>query len=86
MCPSVSLLNLDLPEDAVERLMYLSGVMRAVKTELDAAYQLAYFEARQRGQFDAALALGYHSEKRALALTRAENEARGRMIRWGDGR
>lgn len=80
------LLNLDLPDDAVERLMYLSGVMRAVKTELDAAYQLAYFEARQRGQFDSALGLGLHSEKKALTFTRAENEARGRMIRWGDGR
>ena len=83
---SVNLLNLDLPEDPVERLMYLSGVMRAVRSELDSEYQRAYFEARTRGQFDAALGLRLHSEKRALAWTRAENEARGRMMRWGDGR
>lgn len=83
---SVTILNLDLPADPVERIMYLSGVMRAVRLELEAEYQQAYFEARVRGQFDAALALRYHSEKRALAWTRAENEARGRMMRWGDGR
>lgn len=83
---STMILNLNLPHDPVERLMYLSGVMQAVRTELDSHVQRAYFEARQQGQFGVALALGYHSEKKALAWTRAENEARGRTWRWGDGR
>lgn len=80
------ILNLTLPHDPVERLMYLSGVMQAVRSELESEVRLAYFEARQQGLFDAALALRYHSEKKALAWTRAENEARGRTWRWGDGR
>jgi hypothetical protein len=36
------------------------------------------------GRLDAALALGLHSRNGVLRRTRHENEARGRMMRWGD--
>lgn len=76
----------DAPHDPIERLMWLSGARQAFQAQVEAQWRIAYFEARQQGQFDAALALRYHSAKRALAWTRAENEARGRTWRWGDGR
>lgn len=83
---SQSILNLDqAPEDSIERLMWLSGVEAAVKTALDKEFQSAYFYARFSQRLDAALSLHLHPEKRVLAWTRAENEARGRAIRWGDG-
>lgn len=85
----VSTMNIDFteaPEDPIERLMWLSGARASFEAQVNAQWQRAYFEARQQGRFDSALDLGYHSEKRALAWTRAENEARGRMMRWGDGR
>jgi hypothetical protein len=74
------------PEDAIERLIWLSGVKEAVNEQLDEAYQEAYFWARFTGRLDAALQLGIHSRKRIMAFTRARNERAGRMIRWGDGR
>lgn len=80
-----SLLNLDdAPRDHLERLLWLSGVERRVRTELEAEYQRVYFETRVEGRLPAALALKLHSSKKALAWTRAENEARGRLVRWGD--
>jgi hypothetical protein len=80
------MLNLDdAPEAPIERLLWLSGVMEAVKAELDAEFAEAYYEARLEGVFDTATGLGLHSKKRALAFTRAENERRGRTIRWNDG-
>lgn len=81
------ILNLDpLPDDAIERLLWLSGVAEQVRTELDIAWRQAYFEARFTGRLEEAERLALHSHKRVMAWTRAENEARGRMIRWGDGR
>lgn len=74
------------PTDPIERLVWLGGVNDAVKKELDDQFQEAYFWARFSGRLDAALALGLHSRKRVMAYTRAENESRARMIRWGDGR
>lgn len=74
------------PEDPIERLLWLGGVDEAVKKELDGLFAQAYFWARFTGRLDAALALGLHSRKRVMAYTRAENESRARMIRWGDGR
>ena len=74
------------PEDPIERLLWLGGVNEAVKHELDDAFMEAYFWARFTGRLDAALELGLHSRKRVMAYTRAENEQRARMIRWGDGR
>lgn len=80
------LLNLDdAPEAPIERLMWLSGVMEQVRSELDAEFARAYYEARLQKQFPAALALRLHSRKRALAFTRQENERRGRTVRWQDG-
>ncbi len=74
------------PTDPIERLVWLGGVMDQVHAELDEQWQEAYFWARFTGRLDAALALGLHSRKRVMAYTRAENESRARMIRWGDGR
>jgi hypothetical protein len=66
--------------------MWMSGVAEAVNTELTQAWQQAYYEVRLQGRLTAALDLGYHPRKRVLALTRAENESRGRTVkRWGDG-
>lgn len=80
------ILNLDdAPDEPIERLAWLSGVMEEVKSELDAEFAAAYYEARLRQVFGHALALGLHSKKRALAYTRHENERRGRTIRWNDG-
>ena len=75
----------DAPESPIERLMWLSGVMEEVKTELDAEFSRAYYEARLQRQFEPALSLGLHSRKKALSFTRRENEKRGRQVRWSDG-
>lgn len=81
------ILNLDDgPSDPIERLIWLGGVMGQVRTELESEFQQAYFWARFTGRLEDAEALGLHSHKRVMAYTRAENEARGRMIRWGDRR
>lgn len=79
------LLNLDgAPEDPLQRLIYLGGVLDRVRSELDQEWQKAYYDARIQGMFDRALDLRLHSRKRAIAWTRHENNARGRAIRWGD--
>lgn len=80
------ILNLnDAPEDAIERLLWLSGVKEQAQKELDEAFQQAYYEARLTERFDTALRLRLHSKKRALQMTRRENNSRGRSLRWGDG-
>jgi len=82
----MSLLNLGkAPKDPALRIVWLAGVQAKAREELDAALASAYFEVRLHGQLDEVLRLGYHSRKRALAWTRAENERRGRVVRWGDG-
>lgn len=80
------ILNLDdAPTPPIHRLMWLSGVMDAVKEELDAAFQEAYFDARFQGLMSQAVSLHLHARKKAYAFTRAENEARGRVVRrWPD--
>lgn len=84
--PMTPLLNLDTaPKDPIERLMYLSGVKERVNQELEIALSEAYFQARLQHRFEAALAAGPYALKRALALTRHENQRRGRSVRWGDG-
>lgn len=75
----------DAPHDPLERLVWLSGAKAAFDAQVNAEWQRAYFEARLTGRFQDALDLGLHSRKRALTLTRAENERRGRSLRWGDG-
>ena len=76
----------DAPQDALERLIWLGGVLEQVHRELDPLWQRAYFEARFTGRLDEAEDLRFHSHKRIMAFTRAENERCGRQIRWGDGR
>jgi len=75
-----------LPDDAMERLVWLNGVLDAVKAQLDPVWAAAYYEARLSGRLDEAEALGFHSHKRVMAWTRQHNEATGRLIRWGDKR
>lgn len=74
------------PADPIERLMWLSGAREAFEQQLQAEFQRSYFDARRTGRLDTALALGLHSRKRIMAYTRHENERRGRMLKWGDGR
>jgi hypothetical protein len=75
-----------LPHDALERLLWLSGVMEQVQDEMKVEWQRAYYDARLQQRLDAAEALGLHSHKKVMAFTRAENNARGRGVRWGDRR
>lgn len=82
----MSILNLDAaPSDPIERVMWLSGVKEQALAELDLAFGAAYFDARIQQRLDTAVHAGPHSKKRVLAYTRAENERRGRSVRWGDG-
>lgn len=74
------------PDDPIERLLWLSGVREQVEREMEGEWREAYFNARLTGRLDDALALRLHSFKRIMAWTRAGNELRGRMIRWGDHR
>lgn len=83
----MALLDLrEAPDDALERILWLSGVMEEAKAELDAAYAEAYYEARLSGLFDAAVSLGVHPKSTALRYSRRENNARGRSVRWGDSK
>jgi hypothetical protein len=73
------------PAHPIERLMWLSGVMAEAKEELNAEYQRTYFEARSQGMMPVAVDLKIHSRKTAYAMTRHENDARGRVVRrWED--
>lgn len=82
----MTILNLsEAPEDPVERVAWLGGVLEAARAELDEAFSLAYFEARLQGQLDAAVHAGPYARKRVLAFTRHENQKRGRSVRWNDG-
>jgi hypothetical protein len=74
----------DAPHDAVERVMWLSGMAEAMNEELNLAFAEAYYTARLQHRLDAVRALGIHSNKKIMAFTRAENERRGRMLKWGD--
>jgi hypothetical protein len=73
------------PDDPIERLLWLSGAAEAAKAEIEDAFAKAYFEARLSGRLDAAVGLGLHSKSTVLRLTRRENNASQRMVRWGDG-
>jgi hypothetical protein len=79
------LLNLDdAPEDPIERLIWLGGVATQVERELEPEWRASYFNARLTGRISAARKLQLHSRKRIMAWTRAENERRGRQVRWND--
>lgn len=80
------ILNLDdAPRDPIERIVWLSGVREQALSELDKEFADAYFQARLRGQLEAAISAGPYARKRVLAYTRHENQRRGRTVRWGDG-
>lgn len=82
----MALLNLEpAPTEPIERIMWLSGVKEQVAAELDAAFAEAYFEARLQRRLDTAVKAGPYPRLRVLALTRHENERRGRTVRWNDG-
>lgn len=76
----------DAPDDALERIAWLGGVMDRAKAEVDAQFAEAYAQARLTGRLESAINLRLHSPKRILAFTRSFNEAAGRQIRWGDHR
>lgn len=79
------ILNLNgAPTTPLERLMWLSGVREQTLLELELEFRRIYFQLRLEGRLDAAEALSLHSHKRIMAFTRAENNARGRSVRWGD--
>lgn len=76
----------DPPQDPIERLVWLSGAKEAFDNQIEPMWRKAYFEARQTGRLDSALAMHFHSRKKIMAFTRAENERTGRQWKWGDGR
>jgi hypothetical protein len=75
----------DAPDDPIARVIWLGGVHEQAEKELADAFAAAYFEARLQRRLDSAVEVGPHSRKRVLAFTRAENQRRGRSVRWGDG-
>lgn len=75
----------DAPTSPVDRIRWLDQVTTSIHTQIEDALAETYFEARTQGTFEAALAAGVTSRKRALAWTRARNEQQGRSIRWSDG-
>jgi hypothetical protein len=79
------MLELDPPDDPLERLLYLLEIEQLVERELEAAYSRAYFDARLTGQIDAAMDLRRHSRKDILAMTRRLNHEAGLQVSWGDG-
>jgi hypothetical protein len=82
----MALLNLDAaPDDPIERIMWLSGVLNRAETELDEQLAKAYYEARLQRRLEPAISAGPYNRKKVLALTRRENERRGRSVRWNDG-
>lgn len=74
----------DPPEDAIARLTWLADKRSTFNALIEQQFQQAYFEARMTGRLDSAISLGLHSRNGVLRRTRHENEARGRMMRWGD--
>jgi hypothetical protein len=75
----------DQPTDSLQRIVWLAELQDLVLDEIDAELQQAYFDARLQGRMAVALELAPHGRKTFLAMTRHENEVRGRMVRWGDG-
>lgn len=76
----------DMPKDPIERLLWLSGAQEAFDQQINPLWQRAYYDARLTGRLETALTMHLHPVKKILAFTRAENEANGRSVRWGDGR
>ena len=74
-----------MPADTLEKIVWLDELRGLVDQEICSELQKAYFAARIEGRLDAALDLAPHGRKTFLAMTRHENDLRGRMVRWGDG-
>ena len=68
------------PEDPLQRLQWINEQ----QADLTRQRREALFEARLQGTFDEAVTISGLSRKAALAETRHENEARGRMVRWAN--
>lgn len=66
------------PTDPLELLQWINDR----EDDLALLRQGAMFDARLQGRFEEAITVSGMSRKRALALTRHENEERGRMVRW----
>ena len=66
----------------VHRILWLAELDDLIQIELYDAYREAYFEARQQGQLESAIEVGPFSRTQAMRLTREQNEALGRQIRW----
>lgn len=77
-------MNLDLPDDPLERLRYLLETEREVGEQLEEAYARAYFDARLTGQIEPAMDLHRHSRKDILAMTRRLNHEAGQLVSWND--
>lgn len=68
----------EMPTDPLQQLQWINEA----EVELARLRRSALFEARLEGNLDVAIAISGLSRKAALAATRHENEARGRMVRW----
>lgn len=75
----------EMPDDALERIVWLDELWALLEAEVLAELQKAYFDARLQGRTAVALEIAPHGRKTFLAMTRHENEMRGRLVRWGDG-
>jgi hypothetical protein len=72
------------PDDNLERMIWLSGVEKKVSSELQAERERLVFEIRLQEQLPALLEMALYPPTTLLRWCRAENERRGRPIRWGD--
>lgn len=72
------LLIMTRPTDSLELLSWINERQLA----LNRLRRHALFNARLQGRFEQAVQISGLSRKKALAETRAENSARGKMVRW----
>lgn len=73
-----TVLKLNLLTDPLDRIRLLQVLYQ----DCDLALAESLFDARMQGRLDEARLAAGLSRKKALALTRAENERRGRQVRW----
>lgn len=73
-----TVLKLNPPNDPIDRVNWLQILYR----DCDSVLAESLFDARMQGRLEEARLAAGLSRKRALALTRAENERRGRQVRW----
>jgi len=68
------------PPDPILRIAWI----KQAESVLDAELSKCLFDARLRNRFEEARLEAGLARKPAVARTRAENERRGRQIRWHD--